>query len=349
MHITIVTPGFAANEADTTCIPYLQDYVRSLSRAIGGEHIDIVALHYPYTKTPYQWHHISVHPMNGQNIKWPRKYFFLSRVTQQIKKVSMQNNTILHAFWLNDACLTALPVARKRQIPMLTTAMGQDVLSKNIFLSVLPVSKMHIAVFNAHMRKEFISHHPCDNMHIIPLAVDVPAFQPVERDIDILFAGSFTKGKRPALFVQACIDIMRAYPGIKCVMAGDGPLLDQTQKAIDAQGNHILCTGKVERSVLLQLMQRSKVLMHTSEYEGSATVIEEAVSCGMHVFCFDVGRNENQNIHICNTLFEMTTAVSQFLQKSADHTPRPSARLEETTQMYIDLYQHILAIQKGNL
>ena len=46
--IVILTPGFASDESDTSCIPALQDYVLALQQSFPGLRIVVLAFQYPY-------------------------------------------------------------------------------------------------------------------------------------------------------------------------------------------------------------------------------------------------------------------------------------------------------------
>jgi len=60
----MLTPGFAENETDTTCIPALQIYADALRKHSGYE-VSIVALHYPKKSSVYHWNDIPVQALGG--------------------------------------------------------------------------------------------------------------------------------------------------------------------------------------------------------------------------------------------------------------------------------------------
>ena len=53
--ILIITPGFPKDENDSSCVPYLQDYILALSNKIGAENIKVVATQYPFKKNIYNY------------------------------------------------------------------------------------------------------------------------------------------------------------------------------------------------------------------------------------------------------------------------------------------------------
>lgn len=67
MKVLWITPGFASDESDSTCIPPLQD----LARALQEQNIEltIIALDYPFNRKEYHWHGIRVYALGGANKK----------------------------------------------------------------------------------------------------------------------------------------------------------------------------------------------------------------------------------------------------------------------------------------
>ena len=46
--LVILSPGFAANEADTTCLPPMQLFVKALKEICPGLNIIVIAFQYPF-------------------------------------------------------------------------------------------------------------------------------------------------------------------------------------------------------------------------------------------------------------------------------------------------------------
>ncbi|MGZ3939768.1 MAG: hypothetical protein ACXVLT_14245, partial [Flavisolibacter sp.] len=63
----ILSPGFAASESDTVCLPMQQAFVRSLSKTYTDVNVIILAFHYPFVRRSYSWFDVSVRSFNGKN------------------------------------------------------------------------------------------------------------------------------------------------------------------------------------------------------------------------------------------------------------------------------------------
>ena len=66
-HLVFITPGFARDEDDSLCTPYLQDYFHALRLAQPDVRISVVAMQYPYRRGMYLWRGIEVHALGGRN------------------------------------------------------------------------------------------------------------------------------------------------------------------------------------------------------------------------------------------------------------------------------------------
>ena len=63
----ILTPGFAANEADTTCLPFLQILVKAINKNFSSIKIIILCFQYPFSANEYLWNDNKVISLGGKN------------------------------------------------------------------------------------------------------------------------------------------------------------------------------------------------------------------------------------------------------------------------------------------
>ena len=70
MNVLWISPGFAADENDSTCIPSLQ--LLALALKTKEINLDILTIGFPFTSTAYTWNTISVKSGYGANGKWLR-------------------------------------------------------------------------------------------------------------------------------------------------------------------------------------------------------------------------------------------------------------------------------------
>src|SRR5215467_1690321 len=87
--LCIFSPAFPKDEADTTWLPWLQAFVKTLNKAFPSLHVIIFAFQYPHITKPYSWNNNSILPFNGMRKRKPSRIgMWISMVTRfyKIKK-----------------------------------------------------------------------------------------------------------------------------------------------------------------------------------------------------------------------------------------------------------------------
>jgi len=139
------------------------------------------------------------------------------------------------------------------------------------------------------------------------------------RTIDILIEGSLIPLKQVDKAIRLIAELKKEFPLIQTEIPGkrsEGPALKKLVEELDLQST-ICFRGLIKREEVFSKMKKSKILLHTSFYEGQSTVISEALSCGTHVVCFDVGRiTDHQKINVCANETEMLKKLSALLHQS---------------------------------
>ena len=51
----IISPGFAVDEKDSTCLPLQQNLIKAINKNFPSIKIIIVALQYPFIPSEYEW------------------------------------------------------------------------------------------------------------------------------------------------------------------------------------------------------------------------------------------------------------------------------------------------------
>jgi glycosyltransferase involved in cell wall biosynthesis len=109
--------------------------------------------------------------------------------------------------------------------------------------------------------------------------VDTRQFQPspmATRDIDALFVGRLSPEKGPQVFVEA----IRELPGVRSVVAGDGPLRSSLERRATSD---IQFVGAVDHDALPELYRRAKLCVVPSYAESFGLVVLEAFASGAPV------------------------------------------------------------------
>lgn len=155
-------------------------------------------------------------------------------------------------------------------------------------------------------------------------------------------AGSLIPLKQYDQFIQVANIVAKEIPDLNIVLVGNGPEEERLRLMIHELNltNHITLTGKVTHAATLAMMQQSKILLHTSSYEGLGVVCLEALYAGAQVisFCQPIDR-DIRGWHIVASKEEMVRkAIELLLAKKLEYTPELPFSLENTATSIMNLF-----------
>jgi glycosyltransferase involved in cell wall biosynthesis len=320
--LLILTPGFPANEADTTCLPPQQVFVRALKKNYPQLDILVLSFRYPYHTTGYEWNGITVIPFGGKNKKGFSRLLLWHRINKKLRAINSRKNIIgILSFWYGECALAGKKFAARYNHQHLCWILGQDAKKNNRYVQRTRPEPGELVALSDFIAGEFEKNHGARPQHIIPPGIDTSLFSdhlPV-KDIDIMGTGSLIPLKQYAVFLEAIAGIKKQLPHIKALLAGDGP---EKKKLVSLAKQYcleenIVFTGALPHTRVLELMQRTKVFLHPSRYEGFGVVCIEALQAGAAVisFCRPM-KKEIPDWHFVHSKEEMTTAALSLLKKN---------------------------------
>src|SRR6185369_15038978 len=118
---------------------------------------------------------------------------------------------------------------------------------------------------------EFYKNHHIKPLHVIPMGIDISLFGPQpKKDIDVIGAGSLSRLKQYDLFVEIVAKLKKDLPGLRAMLCGDGQDRNRIEEMIrqHSMEEYLALSGHLPYADVLNLMQRSKILLHPSSYEG---------------------------------------------------------------------------------
>ena len=326
--LIILSPGFPANEGDSTCIPPQQVFVKNLKLIFPGLNIIVLAFEYPFFSLPYQWNNITVIPFGGRN---RAKLFRLRNwvsIRATLTRLNKQNHLLgLLSFWMGDRAFIGNAFAKKHNLPHFCWLLGQDARPGNKYFRLTKPESRSLIALSDFIAGEFIKNYGISPAHIIPVGIDPGMFNtpPHVRDIDILGAGSLIPLKQFSKLINLVKNLHSAFPGIKAVICGNGPEQQLLENMISEHHleNNVELVGELPHEHVLGLMQRAKIFVHPSSYEGLGVVCLEALHAGAQVVSFVRPMNaEIKNWHVAHAQGDMLNIVKALLQNPAlDHTP----------------------------
>jgi len=343
--LVILTPGFAKDETDSTCIPTQQSFVRTLKKYYPQINIIILALEYPYSKSTYTWFGNPVFSFNGRNKGGLPRLLLRRKVLRTLKKIHAATHIDgLLSFWYGECALAGQKFAGKYGIQHYCWMWGQDAKRNNTYVRRVKLKAGELIAFSDFLQDEFNRNHGIEPAHVITPGISLETFPSgnAEKDIDIIAAGSLIPLKQYSIFINAIAEIKKTIPSVKAVLVGEGPernLLKSLIAQYSLEAN-ITLTGGLPHIDVLRQMQRSKLFLHPSSYEGFGIVCIEALCAGCEVISFVRPMNkEIENWHIVYSREEMVQKSLDILQK-----PKPGFEsivpyiIEESVQKMAQLF-----------
>jgi glycosyltransferase involved in cell wall biosynthesis len=345
--LIILSPGFAANEEDTTCLPAQQVFVKALNRNFPSLQIIILAFQFPRVKKRYKWFGNDVISFNGADRRKFFRVLLWIRVHRVLKKLNRQNNIIgLLSFWCTECALVGRRFSEKNKLKLICWILGQDAKKNNIYVRLIKPVPYELIALSDFIADVFFRNHGIKPACVIPLGIDVNIFSKIKhiRTVDIIGAGSLIPLKRYDVFIEVIAAVKKIFPFVNSVLCGSGPE-EKRLKEIANQCNlekNVTFAGKKPHPEVLELMKQSKIFLHPSSYEGFGVVCLEALYAGAHVISFVQPMHHSiQNWHIVNTKEEMIEkAVSLLNNINAKYIPVLPYSMDDSAKAMMKLFQY---------
>jgi len=343
--LVILSPGFAANEADTACMAPMQCFVKALKEVCPGLNIIIVSFQYPNSSGEYAWNGIKVIAIGGANLgrlhrlrTWTKAWSVLKRLNRDYQLMG------LLSFWLGECAFVGSRFANRNGLTHYSWVLGQDAKAGNKYVRWIKPRKDSVIALSDFIAKELIKNYQIAAVQVIPVGIDPALFgaAPEKRDIDVMGAGSLIPLKQYHLFVGAIAMLKESFPGIKAVICGQGPELERL-KTLAGKFNldsNLVFAGELPHAGVLALMQRSKVFLHTSDYEGFGAVMAEALYAGAHVVSFRKPMDRDyRHHHVVGDVKEMNDELPAILRNTRrGHDPVLMCTAQQMAKNLISLF-----------
>jgi glycosyltransferase involved in cell wall biosynthesis len=345
--LLILSPGFPANEGDSICLPPQQSFILAIKNNFPELKIIILSFEFPHSTIPYDWNQILVIPFNGEFKRKLDKFMIWYRIWRKLKQIRREYQIIgLFSFWCAECALIGKYFAKMHALKHYCWILGQDARKNNRLIKwIRPVARELVAMSDF-LAGEFFRNHQVRPAHTIPNGIDTSLYLPgsFERDIDILGVGSLIALKQYDIFIRLISEITKKIPSIRSRICGKGPEKKMLQELIGKLQleRNILLAGEKDHQEVLHLMQRSKILLHTSSYEGFSTVCLEALYAGAQVisFCRPMER-PIQNWHFASNQEEMLKILLRIsLDPANNFRPVLPYPLSESATLVLKLFKY---------
>ena len=344
--IVLFSPSFPKNEENTIVVPPVFLLAQELKKQVGEEtKITVVSLHFPFHNQPYNCFGIDVYPIGAANCSYPKRFLYWYMAVRLLNRLNKKLPVkLIHSFWLNE-CPTIIEFfTHWKSKKHVCTLMGQDVKASNKFLKILKIKQPQIIPINKSQSQEIKKQGFVNVLPEIPWGIEAakPGKSFFERELDVVFVGSFISLKRPILFLEAIKILSAKIPNLKVKMVGYGVLENEIKNFIASQlpNVDIELLGKTTREEVFEFMEKAKVLMHTSNFEGGPMVFFEAWSRGCNVVSDEVGNYmelSHEKWKIAKTAEQFAENTKWFLQNGNAETKDPYT-FDNIAKKYLNQY-----------
>ena len=318
----ILTPGFPTDEADTTCLPAFQQFALSVKNLYPAYQLIVLTFQYPFEKKEYNWHGIRVIALGGSNRPFLNRFFIWINAYNTLRKIKRENVVAgLLSLWLTECALVGKMFSKLNKVKHYMWLIGQDAKKSNQYIKRLRPKGSEIIAMSDFLREEFSKNHKEVPFMIAENGIVESAFPPFnsgERPIDILGVGSLIALKNYSLFIEIVSELKKRLPGLQVVIAGAGEEEARLKAQVNTLGlqHTIRFAGLLPHAAVFELMNTSKVFLHTSQYEGNSTVLMEALYSGCYTFSTcPLSNAQTKHLSVLKTKDEFVAALLAQFQK----------------------------------
>ncbi|SDD25400.1 Glycosyl transferases group 1 [Mucilaginibacter pineti] len=345
--LVILSPGFPADVNDTNCLPLQQSFVKTLKQSNPQLNIIVISFQYPFKASRYIWYGAQVIALAGKGRGRLFRLFTWQRAFSELKKINDKYEvTGLLSFWMGECAYVGSRFAKKNNLQHYTWLLGQDAKAGNHYVNSIKPQPGNVIALSDFLAKEFRLNYRINPQHIIPVGIDTDLFDTnrVERDIDIMGAGSLIALKQYDVFIKVIKSLTTEFPDIKTIICGKGPEMEKLKKLIIKLGleKNIELKGELSHKEVLRLMQRSRIFLHTSIYEGNAAVLSEALYAGAHVVSLVKPMEARlAQHHIPDNAEHLPDLLLNLLNdRTLNHDPLLVDTMESIAARVLDLFVH---------
>jgi L-malate glycosyltransferase len=243
----------------------------------------------------------------------PSNYKYIFALFRKLKTLKLSRETIIHA-QRPDMLIPAICLFRKTKfVCSLHGAHDKAVFDKKGFVNGVIYSFLQRIAFkyadlliavDAETKSYYLKKYSFikDKIQLVPIAVDTDKFCVMDKKIIrgkygflqkdkiIIFVGRLEKEKNVKFIIDSFTHVQKKTENVKLLLVGAGRQEEEYKLYVSQKGiEKIIFKGEVANEVIPELLNCADVFAFSSLYEGSPTVIKEALACNIPIVSVDVG------------------------------------------------------------
>ncbi|WP_405207433.1 glycosyltransferase [Aquimarina sp. LLG6339-5] len=287
--LLFITPLFPGNKDEDTIVPFIYQFCNYLDTNYNDLEIDVITLRYPIKKKEYNINSIKVYAIGGGFKTKLNSILVISKAFIKALKLFRRNDYDgILSFWYSDTAILGKLLRFIFRVKHFTWLQGQDVKANNKYFKLFRPSADQLIVVGKNHQKVLKKHWGITAKKIANVAVDTNTFPELNtgsRTIDIIGVGNLGALKNYSFFIEIIFELKKILNTINVVICGDGEEKEILTAKIDTLGlrENITLMGYVPNNEVRNLLNNSKLLLHTSQFEGNSMVVQEALYSGCKV------------------------------------------------------------------
>ena len=249
----------------------------------------------------------------GESESWKEKakrrvFLQTGRTRYFVRAIAAQSPQFIHAHFAIDAC-AVLPIAKKLRIPLVVTLHGYDVSCSEETLRLWPTTRAYLqrreelweyadaffCVSESVRRRALALGFPDNRLWVHRIGIKLNESNTHEQPGDekvVLFVGRLVEKKGCIHLIHAMSRVVKAIPGVRLVIVGDGPLRRMLENEATSCCSNAVFVGYRSLADVRKWMRRARILVAPSiqasngDSEGLPTVLCEAQAEGLPVIAF---------------------------------------------------------------
>lgn len=344
--LIILSPTFPAKETENV-MTAPENLILSLNKTHPEIKIIILSFHFPSNTREYKWHGNQVLSFDGKMKGGIYSLFLWIKVWLKLRTIKKSTQILgLFSFFCSESAFIGQYFSRLYRLKHFIWILGQDAKKENKQVRRIRPKPENLVAISDFISETFYHNHKIKPAHVITSGVIPSQFHPAisDRTIDILGAGSLIPLKQYDVFLEVINALKTPFPKLKAKLIGNGSeetKLKAKLQQLDLQA-FVSAEGlKLSHSETLTEMQKSKLFLHPSMYEGFSTVCLEAVYAGCHVisFCKPM-KIDITHWHIVKNREEMISKAHEVLAGiETEYTRVQTYLMDDSAKKIIQLYK----------
>ena len=336
--ILCITPLFPESPQDDTVVPFIYQFIRHFRRQKNVE-IEILTLYYPFKRSCLEFDGLVIHSIGGGFNKGLRNYWtFTVALAMAIQLYRKNRYDGVLSFWYGKTAIIGKVLKSFFKTKHFTWLQGQDVKSKNWYLKVFRPRTSEIFTVGKNHNDLLFKNHKLRSDLIANVAIDITAFPELnktDRDIDLIGVGNLGPIKNYSFFIDIVFELKQRMGDVRAIICGGGEEMEALTKKIIDLGltKNLELLGYQKNQKVRQLMNQSKIFLHTSKFEGNSMAIQEALYSGCSVVSTVPLREKVQNFHFIEDMETITKKLINLLQSQTQYSRVKPFEIEATADI----------------